>query len=102
MTSISNQISPIARKLITVATIVAFVLGGAIGHSIKPTTVIRYDQPPPPEVTGEGETIEKRLENLELGQSGLTTLIYGAIGAALVSALASIVSLMQISRQIGN
>jgi hypothetical protein len=32
--------------------------------------------------------------------SGLTTLVYGAIGAALVAALAAIVSLMQISRRI--
>jgi len=32
--------------------------------------------------------------------SGLTTLVYGAIGASLVAALAAIVSLMQISRRI--
>jgi hypothetical protein len=32
--------------------------------------------------------------------NGLTTLVYGAIGAALVAALAAIVSLMQISRRI--
>jgi methyl-accepting chemotaxis protein len=32
--------------------------------------------------------------------SGLTTLVYGAIGASLIAALAAIVSLMQISRRI--
>jgi hypothetical protein len=32
--------------------------------------------------------------------NGLTTLVYGAIGASLVAALAAIVSLMQISRRI--
>ncbi|GAH44983.1 unnamed protein product, partial [marine sediment metagenome] len=32
--------------------------------------------------------------------SGLTGLVYGAIGASLIAALAAIVSLMQISRRI--
>ena len=32
--------------------------------------------------------------------SGLTTLVYGAIGASLIAALAAIVSLMQISKRI--
>jgi outer membrane murein-binding lipoprotein Lpp len=39
-------------------------------------------------------------ENAGQQTSGLTTLVYGAIGAALVAALAAIVSLMQISRRI--
>ena len=37
---------------------------------------------------------------IEAKVDGLTTLIYGAIGASLISALAAIVSLMQISRRI--
>ena len=32
---------------------------------------------------------------------GLTTLVYGAIGASLIAALAAIVALMQISRHMG-
>jgi hypothetical protein len=39
-------------------------------------------------------------ENAQEAASGLTTLVYGAIGASLVAALAAIVSLMQISRRI--
>jgi len=39
-------------------------------------------------------------ENAQNAASGLTTLVYGAIGASLVAALAAIVSLMQISRRI--
>jgi hypothetical protein len=39
-------------------------------------------------------------EEAKAASSGLTTLVYGAIGASLVAALAAIVSLMQISRRI--
>jgi hypothetical protein len=39
-------------------------------------------------------------ESAQNAASGLTTLVYGAIGASLVAALAAIVSLMQISRRI--
>jgi len=39
-------------------------------------------------------------EEAKSAASGLTTLVYGAIGASLVAALAAIVSLMQISRRI--
>jgi hypothetical protein len=39
-------------------------------------------------------------EDAKAASSGLTTLVYGAIGASLVAALAAIVSLMQISRRI--
>jgi hypothetical protein len=39
-------------------------------------------------------------EDAKNAASGLTTLVYGAIGASLVAALAAIVSLMQISRRI--
>ena len=39
-------------------------------------------------------------EGAQQAASGLTTLVYGAIGASLIAALAAIVSLMQISRRI--
>ena len=39
-------------------------------------------------------------EEAQQSASGLTTLVYGAIGASLIAALAAIVSLMQISRRI--
>jgi len=39
-------------------------------------------------------------ENAQNAANGLTTLVYGAIGASLVAAIAAIVSLMQISRRI--
>jgi uncharacterized protein YoxC len=39
-------------------------------------------------------------DDAKTAASGLTTLVYGAIGASLVAALAAIVSLMQISRRI--
>ena len=39
-------------------------------------------------------------EDASSATSGLTTLVYGAIGASLIAALAAIVSLMQISRRI--
>ena len=39
-------------------------------------------------------------EDASSAASGLTTLVYGAIGASLIAALAAIVSLMQISRRI--
>jgi hypothetical protein len=39
-------------------------------------------------------------DNAAAGTSGLTTLVYAAIGASLVAALAAIVALMQISRKI--
>jgi methyl-accepting chemotaxis protein len=39
-------------------------------------------------------------EDASQSASGLTTLVYGAIGASLIAALAAIVSLMQISRRI--
>jgi len=42
---------------------------------------------------GDPVTVEKLQEEI----SGLTTLVYGAIGASLISALAAIVSLKQIS-----
>ncbi len=40
--------------------------------------------------------------SIEESIAGLTTLVYGAIGASLISALAAIVSLMQMSRAISN
>ena len=46
------------------------------------------------------EAAQAAAENAAEAASGLTTLVYGAIGAALVAALAAIVSLMQISRRI--
>jgi uncharacterized protein YoxC len=39
-------------------------------------------------------------EDAKTAATGLTTLVYGAIGASLIAALAAIVSLMQISRKI--
>ena len=39
-------------------------------------------------------------EDAQTAASGLTTLVYGAIGASLIAALAAIVSLMQISKKI--
>ena len=46
------------------------------------------------------ELAAEAANNAKDAASGLTTLVYGAIGAALVAALAAIVSLMQISRRI--
>jgi hypothetical protein len=46
------------------------------------------------------ENAAQAAEDAKAASSGLTTLVYGAIGASLVAALAAIVSLMQISRRI--
>ena len=44
--------------------------------------------------------VKDAVETTQRQTSGLTTLVYGAIGASLIAALAAIVSLMQISRRI--
>jgi hypothetical protein len=46
------------------------------------------------------ESAKSSADEAKTAASGLTTLVYGAIGASLVAALAAIVSLMQISRRI--
>jgi len=45
-------------------------------------------------------TLEEKLGETDSKVGGLSTLVYGAIGASLIAALAAIVSLMQISRRI--
>ena len=52
------------------------------------------------EATTAAEAAKTAAEDAKKAAGGLTTLVYGAIGASLVAALAAIVSLMQISRRI--
>jgi hypothetical protein len=52
------------------------------------------------EATTAAEAAKTAAEDAKQAAGGLTTLVYGAIAASLVAALAAIVSLMQISRRI--
>ena len=80
------------------AIITALLLGGFLGYTLAPREVIHIDRPVEvaPELLPENEILEEIRETTD----GLTTLVYGAIGASLIAALAAIVSLMQISRHI--
>ena len=51
-------------------------------------------------VSDDTSAAREAAEDAQQAASGLTTLVYGAIGASLIAALAAIISLMQISRRI--
>ena len=102
-----------SQTMLAVLLVVGLVVGGGIGYFMAPSSDgSNYDAgyqegyndgydaadsswgiDPPDDFSEQYATKD------DVG--GLTTLIYGAIGASLIAALASIVSLMQISRRIG-
>lgn len=89
--------SEINKLTLIIVFLIGLILGGGVAYMAFPPqrTVIEKVEVPVSD-PGDPVTVEKLREEL----SGLTTLIYGAIGASLLSALAAIVSLMQISRSI--
>ncbi len=82
--------SKIKKQTLTVF-IMGLIVGIMVVYMILPSqqTVVEVIVSDP----GDPVTVEKLQEEM----SGLTTLVYGAIGASLISALAAIVSLKQIS-----
>lgn len=87
--------SKINKLTLTIVFLIGLILGGGVAYMAFPPqrTVIKKVEVLISE-PGDPVTVEKLQEEL----LGLTTLIYGAIGASLISALAAIISLMQISR----
>ena len=86
------------KKKMAVGFLLVFMAGGFLGYIVAPREVIHIERPVEvaPELLPENEILEEIRETTD----GLTTLVYGAIGASLIAALAAIVSLMQISRRI--
>jgi len=82
---------------LSIVFLLGLVIGGAVAYMAFPPqrTVVEKVEVPVSD-PGDPVTVEKLQEEM----SGLSTLIYGAIGASLISALAAIVSLMQISKSI--
>ncbi len=78
--------------------VTALIVGASVGYFMAPREVIRIENPI--EYTPELASEDVILEEIRYEVTGLATLIYGAIGASLIAALAAIVSLMQISKQI--
>ena len=68
----------------------ALVIGAGIGYYLAPEEV-GYTYPP--------QTEETELTHIHEEVKGLTILIYGAIGASLIAALAAVVSMMVVYRR---
>jgi len=90
--------------------VVGLVIGVGAGYMLAPTEGSYY--PRPPSYTtgydlgwkdgfadGKASVDPIGSSDIEDKVDSLTTLVYGAIGASLIAALAAIVSLMQISRR---
>lgn len=79
----------------TILTLVLIIIGPFIGASIGYFAAPRknIDTGYSPQEPQYSQTLEEKIERLII-------LIYAAIGASLVSALAAIVSLMQLSRRL--
>lgn len=86
----------IKKPLLTINFLIGLIMGGMMVYIVIPSkqTVVEVPVSRP----GDPVTVEKLQEKI----SGLESLIYGAIGASLISALAAIISLMQISRRLPN
>ena len=88
--------------------IVGLLIGVGIGYQLAPgketgygsSYQIGYDEGFEDGFT-EGKSSISTTDSIGIEEKvdGLTTLVYGAIGASLISALAAIVALMQISRR---
>lgn len=87
--------------------VMGLIMGGGIGYFMAPTGGDQYSQYELQRAYDEGYATAKSsssssssYQNTEIADrlSGIETLVYGAIGASLVAALAAIVSLMQIAR----
>jgi len=88
--------------------VVGLVIGVGVGYMLAPTGGAYYPRPPS-YTTGydlgwrngfaDGKASVDLIVSSDIEEKvdGLTTLVYGAIGASLISALAAIVSLKQIS-----
>ena len=81
--------------------IVALIIGSVIGYFCYPAPKkdvapgpSPYNQPTQPTQPAQNYATKEQVD-------GVITLVYGAIGASLVAALASIVCLMQVSKTIG-
>lgn len=77
-----------AQDKTIIALVLGLLLGIGLGWVLAPDVVITQPQTPT-DLSKIGDKI-----------NSLTTLIYASIGAALVSAIASIVALMQVSRRL--
>ncbi len=83
--------------LVAAVLVVGLLVGAGTGYYMAPSepktqTPPTYNQP---QVQPEAKNYATKADLLEL-----TMLVYGAIGASLIAALAAIVSLMQISRRV--
>jgi len=98
------------QKMMVVLLVVGLVIGVGAGYMLAPKGGSFY--PRPPSYTtgydfgwkdgfadGKASVDPIGSSDIEDKVDSLTTLVYGAIGASLISALAAIVSLMQISRR---
>lgn len=87
--------SKVNKLTLVIVFLIGLITGGVVAYMAFPPqrTVVETVEVP---VTNPGDpvTVEKLREEM----SGVITLLYGAIGASLIAALAAIVSLMQISR----
>lgn len=88
--------------LVAAILVVGLLVGSGVGYymsePVETTSQPQTQIPPtynPQPVQPSGQTYATKEDVV-----GLYTLVYGAIGASLVAALASIVSLMQISRRL--
>ena len=93
----------------TVLVIVGLLIGVGVGYMLAPrketsygsSYQIGYDEGFEDGFTEGKSSIDTAdSTGIEEKVEGLTTLVYGSIGASLIAALAAIVSLMQISRRI--
>jgi hypothetical protein len=101
-----------STTMMAVLLVVGLVIGGGVGYFAAPKEIT---------TAGTGDTYQRGYdkgydEGFQAGKmektytrsdselmeavTGLTTLVYGAIGASLIAALAAIVALMQVSRRI--
>ena len=101
-----------SQTMLSVLLVVGLVVGAGVGYFMAPS---EYTDGSGSYQTGYDTGYEKGFSDgqssrqssfgsydssqIEESISGLTTLVYGAMGASLIAALAAIVSLMQISRR---
>jgi len=85
------------KLTLLIVLLIGLIAGGVVTYMAFPpqrTVVERVEVP----VTDPGDPVT--VEKLQEEMLGLTTLVYGAIGASLIAALAAIVSLMQMSKRL--
>jgi hypothetical protein len=89
-----------SNTLTIVLLVVGLVVGAGAGYFLTPTEIVEQTSQPQPSTTYIQPTQPQQDQVLNEVR-GLVSLVYGAIGAALVAALASILTLMQVSRRLG-